>query len=72
MKKNIYIENFTELKQVKHISTILLSIEEIDNFEADLDLSLITLHLNSEIENDVLSYYIKSANYELIKIEDVK
>ncbi|WP_064616769.1 hypothetical protein [Streptobacillus moniliformis] len=72
MKKKILLENFNEIKQVKQISTILLGLSEIEDLEADLDNSSITLSLNNFTSNEIIKYFIKSANFNVVDIIDME
>ncbi|ACZ00749.1 hypothetical protein [Streptobacillus moniliformis] len=72
MKKKILLENFNEIKQVKQISTILLGLSEIEDLEADLDNSSITLSLNNFTSNEMIKYFIKSANFNVVDIIDME
>ncbi|WP_156300141.1 hypothetical protein [Streptobacillus canis] len=72
MKKKITLENFNEVKQVKQISTILLGLPEVDDLEADLDDNSITLSLNTVTSNDMIKYFVKSANFNVVDIKDME
>ncbi|CAM3111406.1 MULTISPECIES: hypothetical protein [Streptobacillus] len=72
MKKKILLENFNEIKQVKQISTILLGLPEIEDLEADLDDNSITLSLNNFTSNEMIKYFIKSANFNVVDIIDME
>ncbi|WP_064590352.1 hypothetical protein [Streptobacillus moniliformis] len=72
MKKKILLENFNEIKQVKQISTILLGLSEIEDLEADLDNNSITLSLNNFTSNEMIKYFIKSANFNVVDIIDME
>lgn len=72
MTKTIYLENLSELKQVKQLSTILLGLSEIENLEADLDEKSIKIDLNVNLGNEIIKYYIKTAGFNIVEIVDEK
>ncbi|WP_066901192.1 hypothetical protein [Streptobacillus notomytis] len=72
MKKKILLENLNDIKQVKQISTILLGLTEIEDLEADLDNNSITLSLNNFTSNEMIKYYVKSANFNVVDIIDME
>ena len=70
MKKIVKIEKFEDIKKAKLLSAILLGLSEIDNLEFDLNESILSIKLNSILSNNILTYYIKSTNIEVIDIKD--
>ena len=70
MKKIVKIEKFEDRKKAKLLSAILLGLPEIDNLEFDLNESILSIKLNSILSNNILTYYIKSTNIEVIDIKD--
>lgn len=70
MKKIVKIEKFEDIKKAKLLSAILLGLSEIDNLEFDLSESILSIKLNSILSNNILTYYIKSTNIEVIDIKD--
>ena len=70
MKKIVKIEKFEDIKKDKLLYAILLGLPEIDNLEFDLNESILSIKLNSILSNNILTYYIKSTNIEVIDIKD--
>ena len=70
MKKIVKIEKFDYVKKAKLLSAILLGLPEIDDLEFDLNEATLSISLNSILSNNILTYYIKSANIEVIDIKD--
>ena len=70
MKKIVKIEQFDDVKKAKLLSAILLGLPEIDDLEFDLNEATLSISLNSILSNNILTYYIKSANIEVIDIKD--
>lgn len=70
MKKIVKIEKFDDVKKAKLLSAILLGLPEIDDLEFDLNEATLSISLNSILSNNILTYYIKSANIEIIDIKD--
>ena len=70
MKKIVKIEKFEDIKKAKLLSAILLGLPEIEHLEFDLSESILYIELNSILSNKILTYYIKSANIEVIDIKD--
>jgi|GEM_PF-1679793 hypothetical protein len=70
MKKIVKIEKFDDVKKAKLLSAILLGLPEIDDLEFDLNEATLSISLNSILSNNILTYYIKSANIEVIDIKD--
>ncbi len=70
MKKIVKIEKFEDIKKAKLLSAILLGLPEIEHLEFDLSESILYIELNSILSNNILTYYIKSANIEVIDIKD--
>ena len=70
MKKIVKIEKFEDIKKAKLLSAILLGLPEIDNLEFDLNESILSIKLNSILSNNILTYYLKSTNIEVIDIKD--
>ena len=70
MTKIVKIEKFDDVKKAKLLSAILLGLPEIDDLEFDLNEATLSISLNSILSNNILTYYIKSANIEVIDIKD--
>ena len=70
MKKIVKIEKFDDVKKAKLLSAILLGLPEIDDLEFYLNEATLSISLNSILSNNILTYYIKSANIEVIDIKD--
>ena len=70
MKKIVKIEKFEDITKAKLLSAIWLGLPEIDNLEFDLNESILSIKLNSILSNNILTYYIKSTNIEVIDIKD--
>ena len=70
MKKIVKIEKFDDVKKAKLLSAILLGLPEIDDLEFDLNEATLSISLNSILSNNILTYYIISANIEVIDIKD--
>lgn len=70
MKKTVKLDDLKDIKQVKQLSSILLGLPEIDNIEYDLDLSTLIIFLNSNLADEIIKYYIKLTNLNILSISE--
>ncbi|CAM3463620.1 hypothetical protein [Pseudostreptobacillus hongkongensis] len=70
MKKIVKLDDLKDIKQVKQLSSILLGLPEIDNIEYDLDLSTLIIFLNSNLADEIIKYYIKLTNLNILSISE--
>lgn len=68
MKKKVKLDNLNDIKQVKQLSSILLGLPEIENIEYLMDESSLILFLNTNLSNEIIKYYIKLTNLNVLSI----
>lgn len=69
MKKEVKVKNEFNIKQVKQLSSVLLSLPEVEDLEIDIDNKIINVLFNENFSNDILKYYFKTVNFEIESIK---
>lgn len=69
MKKEVKVKNEFNIKQVRQLSSVLLSLPEVEDLEIDIDNQTIYIQFSDNFSNDVLNFFFKTVNFEIESIK---